>query len=99
MAVEKTRKRYIAFKIEGGKTDRRGMIGAIKRSFDKEEYNRIKPWLTVFTGKKGIVKINYEGKQEPLGILNSMKVGGGEVKTITTSGTIKKAKKRLFEDE
>ncbi|MBS3816208.1 MAG: hypothetical protein KGY76_01450 [Candidatus Thermoplasmatota archaeon] len=99
MVVGEDRQRYIAFVIEGGKTDRGGMIGAIRDEFSKDEYENIKPWLTVFEKDKGIVRCKHTGKERAIEILNGMQVGGGKVKTLTTSGTIKKAKKRLYEDE
>lgn len=97
MVVGENRKRYIAFVIEEGKTDRREMIGAIRSEFSREEYDEIKPWLTVFEGDKGIVRCKHTGKERAIEILNGIEVGGGRVQTITTSGTIKKAKKRLFD--
>ena len=84
MAVEGRRNRYIAFRIAGGKTDRSGMIGAIRRAFSRSEYEKIKPWLTVFEGGRGIVRINHDGKERALEILNSIEVGGGKVETLTT---------------
>ncbi len=94
---DKKRPRYIAFRIKNGKTDRRGMINAIKSTFTGEEYDSIEPWLTVFTGTKGIVRCNHTGKEEAIDILNDMDVGGGRVRTVITSGTIKKAKAVLFD--
>ncbi|MFP4608915.1 MAG: Rpp14/Pop5 family protein [Candidatus Natronoplasma sp.] len=95
MVVGDDRQRYVAFVIEGGKTDRRGMINAIRSQFSKEDYAEIKPWLTVFEGDKGIIRCKHTGKERAVEILNQMDIGNGEVKTVTTSGTIKKAKKRL----
>lgn len=97
--VTKKRNRYIAFVLEGGSTDRRGMIRAIRDVFSKEEYEEIEPWLTVFDGEKGIVRCDHTGKTRAVDLLNSIEVGGGSVRTVTSSGTIKKAKKRLFEDD
>ncbi len=99
MVVGDDRQRYIAFVIEGGKTDRGNMIGAIRHEFSKDEYENIKPWLTVFEGDRGIIRCKHTGKEKALNILNKMQVGGGKVKTIMTSGTIKKAKRRLDEYE
>lgn len=99
MAVTDKRNRYIAFEIVGGKTSRREMIRLIRENFSQKEYQEIEPWLTVFTGKKGIVRCNHTGKEKAVKILNDISVKGGRVKTVTTSGTIKKAKKRLLEDE
>ncbi len=95
--TEKKRPRYIAFELVNGRTDRRGMINAIRSAFTREEYDSIEPWLTVFTGTKGIVRCNHTGKERAIEILNGMDMGGGRVKTLVTSGTIKKAKAVLFD--
>ncbi len=95
----KNKQRYIAFVIEGSTTDRKDMINKIRDNFNYDEYQEISPWLTVFTGDKGIVRCNHDKKKKAVEILNSIKIDDGKVKTITTSGTIKKAKERLFEDE
>ena len=98
-SVMKRKQRYIAFVIEGSSTDRKDMINKIRNNFSYDEYQEVSPWLTVFTGDKGIVRCNHDKKEKAVKILNSIKIGDGEVKTITTSGTIKKAKKRLFEND
>ncbi len=95
MVVGEDRQRYISFIIEGSETERRGMINAIRSEFSRDEYENIKPWLTVFEGDKGIVRCKHTGKQRALEILNEIKIGDGNVKTIITTGTIKKAKKAL----
>lgn len=97
MAVENDRQRYILFVIREGETDRRGMINAIRDEFTREEYEEIKPWLTVFEGDRGIIRVKHTGKARAIEVLNGMEVGGGKVETITTSGTIKKVKKRLYD--
>ena len=97
--VMKRKQRYIAFVIEGSSTDRKDMINKIMNNFSYNEYQEISPWLTVFTGDKGIIRCNHDKKDEAVKILNSIKISEGEVKTITTSGTIKKAKERLFEHD
>ncbi len=98
MAVKNERLRYIGFVLQGSRTDRRNMINAIRRSF-QDEYDEIKPWLTVFDGKKGIIRCRHFGKERTIEILNSIDICGGKVKTLISSGTIKKVKKRLFDDE
>lgn len=95
MAVEGKRWRYIGFELSDGKLDRREMIRAVRDSFSKDEYSELEPWLTVFTGTKGILKVRHMGKDRAIEILNSMKFNGVTVKTVVTSGTIKKVKKTL----
>ncbi len=98
MAVNEHRKRYVAFVIEGGSCSRKKMISAIREVFSHEEYTEFKPWLTVFDGEMGIVRCRHLGKEKVVEKLNSVEIGGGKVSTLITSGTIKKAKKRLYED-
>ena len=95
----KKKQRYIAFVIDDADTDRKGMIKAIQDNFSYDEYQDISPWLTLFTGDKGIIKCDHDKIEEAIEILNSIKIDSGSLKTISTSGTIKKAKKRLFEDD
>ena len=97
-SVMKKKQRYIAFIIEGSSTDRKGMINKIRDNFSYDDYQDISPWLTVFTGDKGIVRCNHDKKKKAVDILSFIEINNGKVKTITTSGTIKKAKERLFED-
>ncbi len=99
MAVRETRQRYISFVIENGCTDRRGMIREIREVFSGDHYERCEPWLTVFSGKGGILRCNHTCKELAIELLNSIRVGQGRVKTVYTSGTIKKAKERLSEYE
>ncbi len=95
MVVGEDRQRYISFIIEGSETDRRSMINAIRSEFSRDEYENIKPWLTVFEGDKGIVRCKHTGKERTVEALNEIEIDDGKVKTIITSGTIKKAKKAL----
>lgn len=99
MVVGDDRQRYIVFIIVDGKTDRKEMISAIRERFSKEDYDRIEPWLTVFKRDRGIIRCKHTAKGEVIEILNDIQVGGGKVETVITSGTIKKAKKRLGEYE
>ncbi|MFO8109413.1 MAG: hypothetical protein R6U17_02680 [Thermoplasmata archaeon] len=98
MAVRNERLRYIGFELEGRKIPRDVMISAIRASFESEEYEKIKPWLTVFDDNKGIVRCRHKGKERTKDILNSMKLNGESVRTVVSSGSIKKVKERLFND-
>jgi len=95
MVADDDRQRYISFIIEGAETDRKGMIKAIRDEFSREEYEEIEPWLTVFEGDRGIVRCNHIGKKRAVEVMNKIEVDNGKVRTIITSGTIKKAKKAL----
>ncbi len=99
MAVRNTRQRYIGFEITDGKElERKDMIMMIRNSFTKDEYADLEPWLTVFTGSKGILRCKHIGKERALEILDSMDIEGAKVKTVITSGTIRKVQKKLFGD-
>ncbi len=98
MAVRNERQRYVTFILSEGSTSRNDMIHAIRSSFSRGEYEDIKPWLTVFEGDRGILRCRHTGAERTREILNSMEVGGGEVKSVYTSGSIKKAKERLYGD-
>ncbi len=95
MAVREKRNRYVVFEIEDGKTDRRGMIRAIREAFSRDEYEKFEPWLTVFEGDKGIIRFDHKGKERVIEVIDEIVVGGGVVRTTFTSGTIKKAKEKL----
>ncbi len=98
MAVKGKRYRYIGFEIiDGEEIDRREMIRAVRNSFREDEYTAVEPWITVFTGDKGIVRCLHTGKDRTIEILNNLEIKGGTVKTVVTSGTIKKVKKVLLE--
>ncbi len=99
MAVKNKRYRYVGFEIIGDRgVDRKDMIRTIRRSFSGDEYADIEPWLTIFNDSKGILRCKHSGKDRTIELLNSMEIGGGKVKTIVTSGTIKKVRKILFEE-
>jgi len=95
MVVDDDRQRYISFIIKGAETDRKGMINAIREEFSRKEYEEIEPWLTVFEGDRGIVRCKHIYKNRAVEIMNNIEIDNGKLKTIITSGTIKKAKKAL----
>lgn len=95
MVVGDDRQRYISFVIKEGEIDRKGMIQVIRDEFTREEYEEIKPWLTVFEKDRGIIRCKHTGKERAIEVFNQMKINNGKVETIITSGTIKKAKKAL----
>ncbi len=99
----KPRKRYIAFKVHAPRTiSRKEVIAAIRRNTqDKNTWDRVRPWLTVFDNNEGIVRCVHTAKDEAIELLSSIKVMGMErvpitVETLGTSGTIKNAKRRFI---
>ncbi len=92
------RQRYIAFIIEAPREFRRGeVIHAIHRALPRDIRNE-DVWLTVFEHNAGIVRCPHLLKDRVIEILNSIREVSGvgvTFRTIITSGTIKKAKKKF----
>jgi RNase P/RNase MRP subunit POP5 len=102
---DKARKRYIAFRIHTpNEISRKEFIAAIRRNVnEKNQWERVMPWLTVFENNQGILRCVHTAKDEAITILNSIEhVGRGRekvrVETLGTSGTIKKAKLRFLKN-
>jgi RNase P/RNase MRP subunit POP5 len=99
---QRDKKRYIAFKVHAPRSiSRKEFIAAIRGNIkDDNSWNTMKPWLTVFGDNAGILRCTHIAKDEARELLNSIKSAGREktevkVETLTTSGTIKKAKEIL----
>jgi len=92
------RQRYIAFIIEAPREFRRGeVIHAIHRALPRDIRNE-DVWLTVFEHNAGIVRCPHLLKDRVIEILNGIREVGGvgvTFRTVITSGTIKKAKKKF----
>jgi len=89
VAVRNFRKRYIVFQVEGKELTRKEIIKLI--NLRGREY-RVRITLTVFNGNKGIVLVSHLLKDRAIEAMN-FEVNGIKVRTVKTSGTIKKAKK------
>jgi RNase P/RNase MRP subunit POP5 len=103
MAVKEFRHRYIVFEIEAPRqVERWELIKEFQRrssqlGMDGDE-NR--PWLTAFQNNRGILRCSHCEKDKAIGLLTGITEVGDErlkvkIKTITTSGTIRKAKESL----
>lgn len=97
------RKRYIAFSVEAQRDiSRREFISAIRKNAQGQDiWEKMEPWLTVFENNKGILRCRHTGCEEAILLLTSIESIGREgvrikVKTLGTSGTIKKAKSRYL---
>jgi len=95
MIREKTgRKRYILFSVEGEAT-RADVIHAINNAYRKR-YDDDVPWLTVYENGYGIVRCMHRRKDDVVDTLNSLGANKKfSVRTICTSGTIKKLKEKI----
>jgi RNase P/RNase MRP subunit POP5 len=97
------RKRYIAFSVESPRDiSRKEFISAIRmKAPEQDKWEKMEPWLTVFENNKGILRCTHKGCEEAISLLNSIESIGRErvkikVRTLGTSGTIKKAKSRYL---
>jgi RNase P/RNase MRP subunit POP5 len=97
------RKRYIAFSVEAPRDiSRKEFITAIRKNAQgQDKWEKMEPWLTVFENNKGILRCRHTGCEEAIFLLTSIESIGKEdvkikVKTLGTSGTIKKAKSRYL---
>lgn len=91
------RRRYIAFSLtQGGPITKSGLISMLRESC--RERGIVEPRLIQFDGEKGIVRCPHTLKDETIEVLCS--VGGGEggieIRTISTSGTLKKLRDEHF---
>ena len=100
--AKRDKKRYIAFRIDAPRDiTRKEFIAAIRQGTnDQEQWERMKPWLTVFEGNCGILRCFYLSRDEAIELLTSIRHIGREkmpvsVTTLVTSGSIKKVKMKL----
>ncbi|RLF64946.1 MAG: hypothetical protein DRN33_00750 [Thermoplasmata archaeon] len=96
MIKEKTgRQRYILFSVSG-EASRREIIHSINNAY-REKYNDEDiPWLTVYEKNYGIVRCKHTKKEKVISLLNSIKADKKfQIRTLKTSGTIKKLKKEI----
>jgi len=80
------RNRYILFIAEGG--EKKSIVSALNKG-------KIKLRLILYNGKHGIVRCKHTDKEKAIKFLNELKIDGICIKTLKTSGTIKKLKKYL----
>lgn len=101
--AHRDKKRYIAFTIHAPRDiTRKEFIAAIRQGTnDQEQWERMKPWLTVFEDNCGILRCFYLSKDEAIQLLTSIRHIGRErvpvsVITLGTSGSIKKVKMKFL---
>lgn len=105
MAVKEYRQRYIVFEIDAPRTlERWELIKALQQrasqmGLDNNMAGR--PWLTAFEGNRGILRCAHTEKDNAIELLSSITEVGEdnelkvEIRTLKTSGTIKKAKESM----
>jgi RNase P/RNase MRP subunit POP5 len=104
MAVKEYRHRYIVFEIDAPRAiERWELIKEFQRIASRiglDQSEEIRPWLTAFQNNRGILRCAHCDKDKAIELLNGIHEVGEEklkitIRTITTSGTIKKAKESL----
>lgn len=104
MAVKEFRHRYIVFEIEAPRViERWELIKEFQRLASRmglDQSEEIRPWLTAFQNNRGILRCSHCDRDKALELLNGITEVGDErlkvtIQTITTSGTIKKAKESM----
>jgi RNase P/RNase MRP subunit POP5 len=91
------RSRYIVFEIEPAGFERRDVIRALNSASERSGL-RPSPRLTIFDGRMGIVKVTHKEQAKVRALLPKIsEIGGSKVKvrTVVTSGTLRKAKEYL----
>lgn len=91
------RRRYIAFVLtQGGPITKSGLITLLREA--SREHGIEEPRVIQFDGVKGIVRCAHIQKEETVEALGERK-NGIVVKTLSTSGTLRKLRERYFNSE
>lgn len=100
------RHRHVAFRVEADRSPTRGeMAGAIRAVFaglhGRDALDAAEPWLTVFQGDRGLVRVAHTHDRELIEALRRIRWVGDEgnrctVTTLGTSGTIRAARERYL---
>jgi RNase P/RNase MRP subunit POP5 len=107
--VKTFRRRYIVFKVTGEERDKLGfdnLVWSVKKSFDEAGggiLEKARPWIIRFDGENGILRCSHLVKKEAISVMNSTvlyskgnKKIDAKIKTVGTSGTIKRATTKFF---
>jgi len=104
MAVREFRHRYIVFEIDAPRViERWELIKEFQRIASRmglDQSEEIRPWLTAFQKNRGILRCSHCDRDKAIELLSGINEIGEErlkvsIRTITTSGTIRKAKESM----
>jgi len=105
MGVKEFRRRYILFEVEAPRNvERWELIKALQKKASQmglDQHDEGRPWLTAFSENRGILRCSHTDKDKAIELLNNITAVGEneelkvEVRTIKTSGTIKKVKESM----
>jgi len=94
------RNRYIVFEIEGeGPFSLRNLIDAVGEGATEKGAEEMRLRIVLLEGRKGILRCSHLWKEEAIELLRSIETIGGKrvkVRTLGTSGTIRKAKRKYM---
>lgn len=83
------RNRYVAFVVAPA-ADRRALLAALRDSPQRLH-------LVEYVGGRGLVQCAHTAKDATIAFLSSLRVGDATVRTVGTSGTIRRAKRKYLE--
>ncbi|MDD3493204.1 MAG: Rpp14/Pop5 family protein [Candidatus Thermoplasmatota archaeon] len=89
------RRRYILFSVQG-QASRTDIIHAINNRYRALYGDDQVPWLTVFEDDRGIVRCPHTKKEDVIQVLRGVATEAFSLTPLTTSGTIKKLKKKIY---
>lgn len=104
MGVSDFRRRYIVFTIDAPrKVERWELIKEFQRRSSQmglDQNGEGRPWLTAFQDNRGILRVAHTDKETAIEMITGITEIGEErlkvkIETLTTSGTIKKAKESI----
>ena len=104
MAVKEYRHRYRVFEIDSPRAiERWELIKEFQRMASRmglDQSDEIRPWLTAFKDNRGILRCTHHDREKAMELLKGITEVGEErlkvsIKTVTTSGTIRKAKESM----
>ena len=88
------RRRYILFSVDG-KASRTDLIYSMNNHYHRIFNDENVPWLTVYTGDKGIVRCLHTQQEDIVQLINNIANETFSLTSCKTSGTIKKLKKEI----
>lgn len=83
------RNRYIAF-VVAPPADRRALLAALRESPERLH-------LVEYADGRGLVQCAHTAKDATVAFLSGLRVGDATVRTVGTSGTIRRAKRKYLE--
>lgn len=100
------RTRHVAFRVEAdAPVTRQDVVEAVQAvavdRLGREELEAMHPWLTVFDGEEGLLRVRHTHQEEAREVLEAITWLGdedneAEVTTLGTSGTIRAARERFL---